>query len=137
MGRVMQYKNYVYAIRNTKTKRIYIGRTWNVQNRCRQHMTALYYHRHENELMQSDYDKYGLDSFTFSVIDVIAENTGYYKEHEWMRRFNTTDPDFGYNFRERLIQNDEWAEPEWVKELKTKIGACPDRRNPHNKGKGA
>lgn len=123
----MHIPSYIYAIRNMVTKRIYIGRTAKVKERFSHHMAALFYHNHTNELMQKDCDDFGLDSFTFSVIDEIDCYEDRVKEHEWMRRFNSTDPNVGYNYKENIINKDMWTEPDWVKELKTRTGTCPER----------
>lgn len=128
----MSSQLYIYAIRNTVTKRIYIGETLNIQERFLQHWRALYYHRHKNELMQKDCNDFGLDSFTFSVIEKIVSPSekrinSSTKEHEWMRRFNSTDPRFGYNYNENVVNKGVWTEPDWVKELKERVGKQPQK----------
>ena len=82
--------------------------------------------------MQKDCDDFGLESFTFSVIEKIDDGSEGYinnstKEHEWMRRFNSTDPRFGYNYNEKIPNEGVWAEPDWVKELKEKVGKQPQK----------
>ena len=98
-----------------------------MQERFRQHWRALHYRRHDNELMQKDCDDYGLDSFTFSVIDEVASYAERGKEHEWMRRFNSTNPELGYNYNEKITNREEWSEPEWVTELRARVGKQPQK----------
>ena len=58
----------IYGIRNKKTKRIYIGRSKNVEERIRNHLYAVRNGKHSNELMQKDFDAYGEKSFEFVEI---------------------------------------------------------------------
>ena len=125
--------DYIYAIRNKVTGRIYIGRTGRLKDRYIQHMRALYYNNHTNELMQQDFNEYGVDSFTFSVIDEVRTYDEMHKEHDWMYRLKSYLPEFGYNTKEKLCKKKAeelaWPEPEWVRELKSRIGTQPQKRH--------
>ena len=93
---------YIYLLKNNKTNRIYVGRTEYPDIRYRQHIAALKAKRHTNELMQQDFDLYGIDSFSFEIIDQ-AENfvrTG--REKEWMFKLKTYDKRFGYNYKDPI-----------------------------------
>lgn len=58
----------VYAITNTVTKRAYVGSGKDVMNRKASHLWAMKANRHKNQLIQSDYDLHGADSFSFELL---------------------------------------------------------------------
>ena len=109
----------IYGIRNKKTKRIYIGRSKNVEERIRNHLYALRNGKHSNELMQKDFDAYGEKSFefveicdadkrTFMFFDTENRNKAVFsisednrwKECYWMQHFHTFDQKYGYNYKD-------------------------------------
>ena len=55
--------DYVYLLKNKVTKRVYVGRTCCPEKRFQQHISALRSKRHNNDLMQKDFDEYGENSF--------------------------------------------------------------------------
>jgi hypothetical protein len=58
----------VYKIENKITNKIYIGQTTVITGRITEHKSRMRRGKHANSFIQVDYNKYGLDSFEFSVI---------------------------------------------------------------------
>jgi len=59
----------IYQIKNKETGKTYIGATTMFPSRRTGHKTALRTGKHENQALQEDYNKYGLDVFEFEVIE--------------------------------------------------------------------
>lgn len=89
---------YIYTIRNTATKRIYVGYTMNVKERAKQHLHALEIGKHYKKEMQSDYDKYGKDSFEIKVFTSCDNmQKASMVETIVMKILKSQDPKYGYN----------------------------------------
>ena len=58
----------VYRIQNIIEDKNYIGKSWNIEQRWKQHITDLKSNKHINSKLQSAFNKYGLDSFEFTIL---------------------------------------------------------------------
>lgn len=106
MGWPITHPSVIYAIRCRRTGRVYIGRTYRLDQRIKEHFSELRrglksictYPGRTVSQFQSDYNKYGEESFDVWVIerDVPPERC---KEREayWISEYNSADPRFGYN----------------------------------------
>jgi group I intron endonuclease len=63
----------IYAITNTVTQRMYVGSSHNIEHRWYTHRKALGCQEHISAPMQEDWDKYGASSFTWQVLEEVAE----------------------------------------------------------------
>ena len=115
-------RGYIYLVVCTATKRIYVGRSEH-QKRPRSHLNALRGGRHHIKLMQHDFDTFGEDSFSFTIIQGGDLSFNYEcrttneklrcgrpaydaeSEKEWMVRLRTGDPHFGYNYLDPIFTN--------------------------------
>lgn len=85
----------IYKIENIKNNKVYIGSSANITTRWNQHLENLYYNTHDNYKLQKDFNKYGLDSFRFSVIEVVDSRKNLFKrEQAWI---DTIDVESNYN----------------------------------------
>lgn len=110
---------YVYTIKNTVTKRIYVGYTMNVKERTRQHLHSLEIGKHCKKEMQSDYNKYGKDSFEIKVF-TSCDNMQKASMIETivMKILKSQDPQYGYNIGDPkgnspLAIADRWRTIPW------------------------
>lgn len=95
----MEIPRCVYLLLNTITGKCYVGSSGNPNLRFSGHLSNLRRHRHPVEDMQSDYDKYG-ECFQLILLEVIETFDDRKKEYEWMRKLNTTDRCYGYNYKD-------------------------------------
>ena len=87
----------VYCIRCKVNNKAYIGSSVDINRRWTEHKSALKAGRHDNKLLQEDYNKYGADSFLYSIlINCEPQNLLWY-ENIYMLLFNTRDISVGYN----------------------------------------
>lgn len=66
-------KSGIYKIRNVINGRIYIGSAVNLVVRIRHHKARLRAGDHRNVKLQRSFDKYGMDAFTFDVIERVDD----------------------------------------------------------------
>ena len=64
----------IYQIVNNQNGWIYIGETLVAQNRRKKHMTSLRGNRHENKLIQEDFNKFGKEAFEWSIIKELPKD---------------------------------------------------------------
>lgn len=70
---------YIYKIENIVNNKKYIGLTNNIARRRARHFTDLKCNRHDNSFLQKEFNIYGKENFTFSIIfegDVSAKEIG-------------------------------------------------------------
>lgn len=97
----------IYCIRNIINNKVYIGKSINIYERLKQHVTSL--NRgiitQENTYFINGWKKYKSDSFEYFVLEYVDntideyENTLKEKELYWMKYYNSLDIKHGYNIR--------------------------------------
>ena len=87
---------FIYKITNKINGKIYIGQTNNPTRRFQEHR-AKGYGQEEEKVLYKAFDKYGIENFSFEII----EETKDYNEREkyWIKFYNCTTPN-GYNMSE-------------------------------------
>ena len=90
----------VYEILNTETGKRYIGSSNNIYLRWRSHSHGLNANRHINKYLQYAWNKYGVDKFMFSVLELCKNDKDVLWEREqyWLDYYNTGDDRYGYNY---------------------------------------
>ena len=86
----------IYKITNTKNGKVYIGQTNNIGKRKEQHFSALDKGKHENKLMQTDYNSWK-SYFTFEIVEQCYLSLLNEREKYWIGYYKADDPRFGYN----------------------------------------
>lgn len=94
----MKTPRIVYALKHEATGKMYIGSTANVKKRYQVHCSQLKYGKHPAKKLQTDYDQHENKELTLMVLDEITKGGESGKEYEWMARYQTTDPEKGYNY---------------------------------------
>ena len=87
----------IYKITNTKTGKIYIGSSINVDYRIKQHFKCLRGNYHRNSHLQLSFNKYKEISFVWNLICECDKNELLKKETEYILKYKSFDRKIGYN----------------------------------------
>lgn len=91
----------IYCITNLVNNKKYIGKSINIESRCKSHLNEKY--KKVNRHLQNAFDKYGGKNFTYSILENIPIEKGdnYFKNRElyWIDYYRTTEREYGYNLR--------------------------------------
>ena len=87
----------VYCIENIQNTRKYIGISRNIERRWKEHKSELNRHVHNNQYLQSAWDKYGEENFKFYVIELCDEEILSEKEKFYIKSYNSLSHNNGYN----------------------------------------
>ncbi|WP_462327725.1 HIRAN domain-containing protein [Desulfobaculum sp.] len=72
----------VYIIRNMSNSRVYVGSSYNIGERWKQHISRLSTNTHENPALQYDWNQFGPNAFIFEVVDYQADEEKRYTLEE-------------------------------------------------------
>ena len=87
----------IYKITNTMNGRVYIGQSCSIENRIAAHRRYLVRGAHDNTRLQRAWNKYGAESFTFEILEVVNDNEDLTsREQFWIDTFNASGAG-GYN----------------------------------------
>ena len=86
----------IYKIKNTKSKKIYVGSSVNVSRRLTHHRCLLNKGRHWNRHLQASWNKYGSDSFQFGALEFCKVEDLLKMEQKWIDSLKAFGPK-GYN----------------------------------------
>lgn len=85
----------IYAICNTTSNKYYIGQAKDIHQRWIQHRSRLKCGTHENCHLQASYDKYGEDSFEYSVLEECSKDLLNDREQYYIEQYDSYGN--GYN----------------------------------------
>lgn len=102
----------IYKIENTLNKKVYIGESVDTSRRFEEHRDELNQNKHHSFKLQSDWNEYGSDSFTFEVIEIIPTDadtshtklvlTLLCREHYFINKYNSIHA--GYNVENTILE---------------------------------
>jgi group I intron endonuclease len=92
-------KSGVYIITNLINKKVYIGKSINVYARLNDHKRSLLSGKHNNHHLQRSVDSYGIDNFTFELLEEYPIEYICSFENFWCLLLNTHNKDFGFNIK--------------------------------------
>lgn len=78
----------IYKITNTINGHCYIGSAININRRWRLHKSSLSLDKHHSVYLQRAWNKYGADSFDFSIIEYCSPITLIFREQYWIDALN-------------------------------------------------
>lgn len=87
----------IYRIYCTQTGKMYIGSSVDIALRWSQHRSQLRRDIHANTHLQHAWNKYGADSFVFSIIELVDHNLLLDREQHWINSTQCCNRDYGYN----------------------------------------
>lgn len=121
----------IYKIINKIDKKLYIGFSSQLSLRKKSHFNGLKKNRHPNTHLQNAFNKYGLENFEFSIIEICEPFQLNEREHYWATLLKTHNRKFGYNIKPTNV-NDKIKQSE---ETKQKISKSNKGRSSWAKGK--
>lgn len=79
----------IYTIKCMVNKKIYVGKSVNVAGRWATHLSQLLTGKHSCKHLQADFSRYGAESFTFSILEVVGSESDLCdSEARWFRSFD-------------------------------------------------
>jgi group I intron endonuclease len=107
----------IYKITNLIDKKIYIGSSINLENREYRHFWMLKKGIHDNSHLQNSFNKYGIQSFEFDIIEECDESNLIDKENHYINFYLSNIQDYGYN----MALVNEFRRNNYNNEVKQKI----------------
>lgn len=95
-------KSGIYCIRNLINYKVYIGKSKNIYARIANHINGLRCKsKNENRYLINAWHKYGEENFDYYVLEYLKYDEDKIAERElyWMKKYNSTNKEFGYNLR--------------------------------------
>lgn len=91
----------IYIITNKVNGKVYIGKTLNFHKRKINYLSAIKHKRIKqiNHYFLNAFLKYGTENFSFDVLEVCEVGDLSKRELYWMRHYQSTNRDKGYNLR--------------------------------------
>lgn len=87
----------IYQILCVSTGKVYIGSAIDLRRRYQQHWSDLRLRRHKNSLLQRAWNKYGEDSFVFSVLEQVEPADLIATEQHYLDTLQSHDRAVGFN----------------------------------------
>ena len=96
----------IYKILNKNNHKVYIGSSKNLDKRLYLHKHTLKKGTHYNTHLQNAYIKYGVNDFSFEIIEIVNDlDKLIEREQFWIDFYNASNPDTGYNIRKIADSN--------------------------------
>ncbi len=86
----------IYKITCIANRKIYIGSAVNLRKRKHHHWRELRYNKHHNPILQSAWNKYGEQAFTFEVVELVLPLSLTAREQYWFNKLKPFYPK-GFN----------------------------------------
>ena len=87
---------FVYKVTNSINGKVYVGETKNTNARFCNH--AFQRQKPKRTRLESDIDLLGVDNFIFEILEIcLTKQERRDKEDEYIRLFDSTNPECGYN----------------------------------------
>ena len=85
----------IYKIENKINGKVYVGQSVNIKLRWEKHKSDLINKTHVNIYLQHSFDKYGIDNFSFKIIELCDKSQLSNREIYWIDKLNSFKN--GYN----------------------------------------
>lgn len=89
----------IYIIKNKVNNKIYIGQSIDIEKRFKQHKKKAFSKKDKeyNKYLYRAFRKYGLDNFSFEILELCLPEELRDKENYYIRKFNSNNRKIGYN----------------------------------------
>ncbi len=79
----------IYGIVNKQEKKVYIGKSNDIERRWKEHKNELSKGTHRNKALQESYNNYGADAFIYKIIELCPESQYGLIELEYINKYAT------------------------------------------------
>lgn len=93
----MKIESGIYMLRNKENGKVYIGQSKYLQTRKNSHRRDMRHRKHANPYIQSDADKYGVESFEFIILEKCDPETLDEREIHYINLYDSSNSEKGYN----------------------------------------
>ena len=90
----------IYKISNLYNNKVYIGKSIDIPRRFSEHRSSYEWSRTPNKPLYKAFKKYGVESFSFEVIEKCTKEQLNDREKYWIKYYDSTNPEKGYNITE-------------------------------------
>lgn len=104
----------IYKIANKSNGKIYIGSSFDLEQRKARHFRDLERGRHHSRHLQNAYNKYGADSFDFVIIEKVEKHKTLEVEQKYLDELKPYDDEVGYNISEKATNCVMSGEKHWA-----------------------
>jgi group I intron endonuclease len=77
----------IYKITNTINNKMYIGSSYDIAHRCKRHLQCFNNNTHKNKHLLAAVNKYGITSFTFSILEKCSKEQLFLREQHHIDSF--------------------------------------------------
>lgn len=153
-------KKGIYIIKNKVNSKVYIGQSKKLRQRYSDHIRKIKAGTHHNEILQRAFEKYGIDSFEYSILEEVSDDILLNeREKYWIDFYGGINCEDVYNLKDPLLsdysdyvksklsksnsgENNPNYGHEWTEEMKQKaselrIGKTWEERFGEEKAKAA
>jgi group I intron endonuclease len=120
----------IYCIENIKNNKKYIGQSVDIYRRWANHKCDLNGNRHNNEHLQSAWNKYGANSFEFTIVEKCDEDLLDSREIYYIDLYDCINGSCGYNLETGGNQNKHPSEESRKKMSESHIGLQAGENHP-------
>ena len=85
----------IYQIKNKLNDKVYVGKSVNIPRRWNKHISDFNLNKYPKILIYKAFNKYGLDNFEFSILELCEEKDLIEKEISWIEKLKSKE--LGYN----------------------------------------
>lgn len=90
-------KSGIYIITHLASGMVYIGSSVDVTKRLKEHKRDLKAKRHHSPRLQNFFSKYGMDAFTFVLLEEVEIDSLLNREQHWMDHYESHNRNKGFN----------------------------------------
>lgn len=97
----------IYKIENTKNNKVYIGQSRNIERRWSEHLGYLQKGTHHCKKLQEDFRKFGISSFSFSIIVLCGVEELDFLEKSYINYYSLRTKIYNYGINSKELEENK------------------------------